>query len=164
MPKNKSIEPMTLDGLSAIKFDLIIDFEANDALGWAPSDPESAAKALKIAANYMANGKPLPMGLREWLVDAINITVLKPKEFRAKTLATELYLTKGAGSRPSAYWLDVGEQVSDLIQLNGRSQTSACEEVAGNYSIDASTAKNYYKEYLGAVEAHRKINDEEMTR
>ena len=72
---------------------LNFDVCAWEALTRAPSEPEQAVNALRIAAKYILEEQPLPKGLKEWIADAFVATANTPAgKRRINTLTNELFL------------------------------------------------------------------------
>lgn len=131
---------------------------AADYLGAAPHDPEAAASALLLAAEYLRAGEPVPDNLADWLAGALESAALKPAAARAGALARELHLTAG-NRRPVACWLEVGGAF-DLLVLDGKSQNAAKAEIARRFGIDESTAVRYWRQHCKAREEHDRITRE----
>jgi len=131
------------------------DVDAWNVLRNAESDSEAAAQVMQIAAKYIREGQPLPMGLREWLANALADAALKPARYRAKALTDALNLTAN-NRRPSGDWLLIGGAFEDLI-TDGKSQTQAADQIAGDHDIDQRTATRYWRAFLRAKEIHDSI-------
>lgn len=120
-----------------------------EALTKAEHDPQGAADALLLAAEYIRSGKPLPFPLGDYLVGAIEASMRKPPEHRNAALLAELRLTNG-NRRPAADWLAVGAAMSELID-SGLSLNQAKAQLAADMNIGESTAVRMYKQYTAAV-------------
>ena len=139
--------------MAKIKFDV----EAFEALRRAESDPEQAAEAMRIAARYLRDELPLPMGLREWLADALDDAALKPAAYRSKALAEALHL-KVNNRRPAGDWLLIGAEF-DARMTSDRSEAAVADEVAGIYQIDPRTAKKYWDKFREARDKHDSVTE-----
>jgi len=134
---------------------LVFDARVSDALARAEYDPQGAADALLVAAEYMRAGQALPDNLARFMADAIDGSMRKPRELRAKYLLSELKLT--VGNRPAAGdWLEIGATFDDLIE-SGISQNAASDQVAADFNISQSTAVRMWKKYTAAMIADRNI-------
>jgi hypothetical protein len=131
------------------------DVEAWEIERRAESDPEAAAQLMQIAAKYIREGQPFPMGLREWIANALDDAALKPARYRAKALTDALRLTAN-NRRPKGDWLTIGAAFEDLI-TDGKSQTQAADQIAGDHDIDQRTATRYWREFLRGKEIHDSI-------
>jgi hypothetical protein len=135
-----------------------VDVNAAEAVNQAASDPDQAARALLIAAEYIRKGKPLPHPLDKFLADAIEHSMLKPAgRARNTALLRELFL-EAENRRPAkASGARVYSEMNELITDGGLSQNRAAEIVAKEHAISASTAKRLYREYLKADTEARRI-------
>lgn len=125
----------------------LFDVAAAEALHCAQSDPDAAAKALTIAADYLRQGKELPIDLRYFLANAITTAMAQRPGKRGPTLLEELHL-KSKGRRPvKRKWLDdPGAAMYWLIE-GGESQNEASSQTAADYGISESTAIRLYREF-----------------
>lgn len=121
-----------------------IDARAFEALRRAKADPDAAAKALEIAAEYLRAREPLPHDLADWLADAFESAAAKPPENRADMLAMELLL-RSLNRRPArADWIDVGQFVDDHPAESERQRLlAACTA----FNISETTARRLLKQW-----------------
>lgn len=134
------------------------DARAVDALANAPSDPEAAAQALLLAAEYIRAGAPMPKALVEHLAGAIEASMAKPKGAREKALLQELKLT-ALNARPKDYYL-VGQLVEDSIR-RGNKPIDAIADAMGDPRVNIkspTTIKKLHKKYLAAMAEHDSIH------
>jgi hypothetical protein len=131
---------------------LNFDVVAFEVLRRAESDPEAAAEAMRIAARYLRDERPLPMGLGDWLANALDDAALKPAPYRAKALTEALHLT-AKNRRPAGDWLLLGSEF-DVRMRPGSTINSVAADIAALYDIDARTAKRYWRRYQKAKEEH----------
>lgn len=134
---------------------LNIDLVAFEHICAAPSDPDEAANALLLAADYLRRREALPDNLADYLADALESAALKPAAHRADALARELHLTSG-NRRPAANWLEVGEAVDAVIH-SGLSLNAAKAQIAGDFGIGESTVLRYWQRWCAASEANARI-------
>lgn len=127
-----------------------INFDA-DAMKYvsaAPRDPEAAADALRLAARYIREGKPLPDPLGAHLAGAIEAALAKPVETRAKELARELHLT-ALNARPKGDFFEIGREFEDL-RRRGLTVESAYAALTETTKLSESTVKRRVRDYLAA--------------
>lgn len=137
------------------------DAEAMEYLSAAPGDPEAAAEALRLAARYIREGKPLPDPLAGHLADAIDAAMAKPTRARAKEFARELHLT-ALNARPKGDLFEIGREF-EALRRRGLTVESAYARLVESYKVDASqpnlsesTIKRRVREYL---EARRSVQE-----
>jgi hypothetical protein len=129
-----------------------LDFNAweHHVLSSVELDPDAAAAALLIAAEYLRAAKPLPRDLADHLAGAIETSMRKPQSKRGAALLLELKLT-ALNQRPLASWIEVGMEVDRVIAESGMSKSAAEMQVASDREIGRSTVQNYYRAYLKAL-------------
>lgn len=135
---------------------LNFDNEALDALTKAESDPNEAANALRIAAEYLRAGRPLPHALAEHLAGAIEGAMAEPQAARGPALLRQLKLTAGH-RRPKGDYYEVGKLFEERIEA-GDSQNAAALHVVSDprfSAIEEQTAKRLWKKYRAAMDAHK---------
>ncbi len=128
---------------------LDFDVRVHDALRRADADPDAAAEALLIAADYLRRGEPLPRLLVEHLAGAIEAAMGKPAARRGSELLHELKLT-ARNRRPASDWLDVGAAFEQLVD-DGASDTAAKTRVAADFGISETTVLSYARAYRQAL-------------
>jgi hypothetical protein len=122
------------------------DPELDNALALAKSDPQQAAKVLRIAADYLKKMKPLPSALALFLADAFERAMKRPTTSRGQELLVNLYL-EVTHRRPKANFEWVGVDLEELIHAKV-SKGDAIIQVGENYGITESTVKRMHKKYL----------------
>lgn len=130
----------------------------HEALSKAEHDPQGAADALLLAAEYIRSGKPLPFPLGDYLAGAIEASMRKPPEHRNAALLAELRLTNG-NRRAAADWCEVGRAFEALID-SGLSQNQAKAQIAADMGIGETTAVRMYKQWIDAKEKDDQIKYE----
>lgn len=119
---------------------------------------EEAAKALLMAAKYIREKKPLPMGLDDWLAGAFEEAVMHPGRHApanadiGHALLVCLGL-KANNRRKEADWLDIGPLFEEMLEA-GMSQNKAATAIATDHGISESTAVRLWKEYKAVEDAH----------
>lgn len=116
-------------------------------------DPQGAADALLLAAQYLRDGKTMPAAMVDYLAGAIEASMGKSQEYRNASLLAELGLTNN-NRRKKGDWLDIGKAFEELIN-SGLSQNSAKAQIAADFDISESSAVSKFKEYQVA----QKFND-----
>jgi hypothetical protein len=132
------------------------DPELNEALDLSKSNPQQAAKVLRIAAKYMKSQEKLPSALAIFLSDAFERAMKKPTTARGSELLMNLNLVV-ANRRPKAHFEYVGLEVEKLLQAKvpkGRAILQAGEI----YGIDATTVKRMHNEFI-ALKASEDLKD-----
>ena len=135
--------------------------DSSMALHYADSDPDEAARALLIAAEFIRAGKPLPCDLANFLAGAIEASMGKPQAYRNKAFLLELKLTS-AGRRPvkTPFLNDPGERLCSYMEA-GQSQNIAASQVAADFDgISESTAVRLGKKYIAQMEWSKRESDE----
>lgn len=135
---------------------LYFDARAVEILSRVKANPDSAAQALLLAAEYIRSRDPLPDDLAEYLAGAIEAAMHKPKEMRCGALLLELNLKK-EGPIVDATWYEVGLRFEALLK-EGKSQNSASTIASEEFEISESTATRRWREYL----RHRKAHDQAL--
>lgn len=136
--------------------EVLLDFEASDAMAAAPSDPRAAAWVLLVAAKYLRSGEKMPHDLRCYLADAFDRSMKKSAPYRNKALLLALHLSS-SGRRPvKVSYLDTGQAFDALIE-SGESPNSAKSQVAADFGISESTAVRQWKQYRAAMEEYSRI-------
>lgn len=112
------------------------------------SDPREAAEVLRIAAEYLREGKEMPQPLAWFLADAFDRAMKKAPSVRGSELLINLKL-KALNRRPvKANWEQVGISLSELIDKK-MPMLQAKMKVAEDFGISESTVSRLYKTYLG---------------
>lgn len=135
------------------------DARVVDALANAASDPEAAAHALLLAAEYLRAGAPMPAALIEHLAGAIEASMAKPKGAREKALLQELKLT-APNARPKGDYYLVGQLVEASLRRGDALVDAVADAMADpRVSIKSpATIKRLYKQYLAARASHDSIH------
>jgi hypothetical protein len=128
-----------------------VDDRVQMLLTRAKSDPEAAAEALRWIARSLRKYGKMPQGLADHLADAIDASMGKPAQYRAKALTDELGLTAN-NRRPAADVYEVGTHIRLLMHEKGLSMSAAAGEVAHDFGISDATARNYYKTFVSGGE------------
>lgn len=123
------------------------------ALSRLDRDPDGAAEALLIAAEYLRSGKQMPPALVEWLAGAFEASMAKPPAKRGAALLHDLGL-RAENRRKAADWLEIGFHFDHLMRANPV-QGEAAAQVAADFGISESTARRYWTQYVAAWEAHQ---------
>lgn len=92
---------MSVKDVHELEFDRLFDLQVNDAIRKAKADPDEAARVLLLAAKFLRQHKPLPYALADYLADAFEAAMAKPRGVRHKELGFELQLTN-RNTRPHA--------------------------------------------------------------
>jgi len=90
------------------------DPELDSALELSKSDPQQAAKVLRIAASYLKAQQPLPSALASFLGDAFERAMKKIPMYRGSELLVYLNL-EVKNRRPKANFEHVGMEVEKLV-------------------------------------------------
>jgi len=153
-----------------MKLEHPFDLAAVDAVRLARADPKEAQNALLIAASYIRSGESLPMGLAEWLADAIETAIRKPARldpYNADPAAALLFALhlKARNRRPAKV---IGYMVHNYMmclidgdQQKAISQNNAAKKAARKFDISVSTANLLYRKWeetYKEVEADMKAN------
>jgi hypothetical protein len=158
------------------KIDPPFSREAFDLVKMAPSDPNTAAKALLMAADLIRRGERLPVDLANFLADGIETAMRNPARHdphnahRGRALVVALHLeannrrpAKADGYTVHNYmmWLIDGGTDADGAPVKGLSQNDAAKWAADEFDISVSTAKRLYRKWdkkYKEVEADMKAN------
>jgi len=143
------------DRAVCLKVKLNEDILATSLVFKAPSDPEAAAGALRIAARYIRSEQPLPRALGIWIAKAFERAAKTPQVRRPKVLTDALHLTANH-RRPKASWLLAGAAFDSLIE-EGRNPDAVAIQIAEDFEIDKRTARRYWSQYQKAKDAHDSI-------
>lgn len=129
------------------------------ALADASSDPEAAAQALLLAAEYLRAGAPMPAALIDHLAVAIEASMAKPKGFREKALLQELKLT-ALNARPKGNYYLVGQLVEAALQRGDAMVDAVADAMADpRVSIKSpATIKRLHRQYLAARAEHDTVH------
>ncbi len=141
------------------------DYLAQEAIELAPSDPWGAAEALRIAARYIREGKPLPPPLDDYLAGAIEAAMHKAPEHRGSALLLELNL-KALNRKPGRYWLEVGKFVEfhrDPDVAKGMTYEGAVAMAADIFKIHDSTVRRYWRQFKKHLKENGLETSEEIT-
>lgn len=134
------------------------DARVVDALALAKCDPDAAAQALLLAAEYLRSGKPMPPALVEHLAGGIEASMGKKKGKREKALLQELNLT-AQNARPKGDYYEVGQVVEASLRA-GNTPSTALDDVLADprFNIKSrATARKLYEQYLSAKAEHDSI-------
>lgn len=135
------------------------DPELDTALALAKSDPQQAAKVLRVAARYLKKLEPLPPALAFFLGDAFELAMKRPTTSRGSELLMNLNLGLDH-RRPKANFQHVGMDVDRLVRSNVL-KGEAIIQVSESYGISESTVKRMYKQHK-VYEACEAVDDEPM--
>jgi len=135
------------------------DARVEEALANASSNPEAAAYALLLAAEYLRSDEPMPQSLIDHLADAIEASMAKPKGAREKALLRELMLT-APNARPKGDYYLVGQLVEQSMRAGNALGTAVNDAMADpRISIKSpATIKKLYKQYLTARATHDSVH------
>ncbi|MDG3086893.1 hypothetical protein P7F88_12650 [Vibrio hannami] len=110
---------------------------------------ECAGEFLELAADYIAQGKPLPLPLAMTLAPALYDAATKAKAGDQKgavsALASGTGLQTNHRRSKAPYWATVS-RIAGLIEA-GDSQTKAIKTAAKEQGIGKSTADDYWTKY-----------------
>jgi hypothetical protein len=135
------------------------DTRVMEALAMASSDPDAAAQALMLAAEYLRAGAPMPEALADHLAGAIEASMAKSKGAREKALLQELKLTAPNARTKGDYYL-VGQLVEQSMRAGNALGTAVNDAMADpRISIKSpATIKKLYKQYLAARATHDSVH------
>jgi len=119
---------------------------------------DDAASALLILAKQLRNRETVSHELADWVADAVEASMGKEENKRAKAFTDELGLTGGGNRRKAVSYIELGQTVDDLID-SGMSKTAAFEQAAINYRIVKNTAVAAYKRWLKAKQINDAVSD-----
>ena len=131
------------------------DPELDTALELSESDPQQAARVLKIAANYLKRQEKLPSALAIFLASAFERAMNKASMFRGAELLRNLNLQVDH-QRLKANFEYVGMDVEQLLKEK-IPKGKAIIQVGETYGISDSTVKRMHEKYL----AYRRIEEAE---
>jgi hypothetical protein len=148
-------------------FKLNFSIEAHDALTNAPKSSDDAAKLLLIAARHIRNQEPLPMGLAEFIADAIESSMtLQDDEERIRKFLLGLHLTSDHRRPEFTNWYEIGAAMDDELQKNDSdhrqparvrpkkiTQNQAARIVSNQFGASPATVVRLYKKYKDALKA-----------
>lgn len=137
----------------------IFDVRVNEALTYASADPDAAAQALRLAAEYLRSGAPMPEALAHHLAGAIEASMAKPKGAREKALLQELRLT-APNARPKGDYYLVGQLVEQSMRAGNTLATAVNDAMADpRVGIKSpATIKRLYKQYVHARASHDSVH------
>jgi hypothetical protein len=138
------------------------DVEAWEKTRKAGLSKRQAEEVLLMAAQIIRAGRPLPMGMAEWLAGAIESAISSPHRHAPDNGDPGHALLVGLGllnnnRRKVCDWLDVGELVDRLID-DGKNKTSAVKAAAAQLGIGYGTAFDAYSKYCEAKGANQHIS------
>lgn len=146
--------------MAQINFDLRV-FESLDR---AKTNPDAAAQAIVLAAEYIRAGKPLPKELAEHIAGAFENAMSAPREKRGHVLLQKLHLKHGNRPPKDLDWYEIGQDVDMLVQ-KGLSQFDAATEICVDLQetmgvkLSESTVLRLWRDvYRPAREAHDKAS------
>jgi hypothetical protein len=134
----------------------------------AEADPKAAADVLLLASEYLETGQRMPIMLADFIAGAFKSAALKPREYQAKALTDELFLTANNKRRARIDWLDAYDIVQRMPNATSNMQAEALVAHSANianqskndaWSIGKTKADELIKEaktYIEKEEAARK--------
>lgn len=134
------------------------DARVVEALALAKSDPNAAAQALLLAAEYLRSGEPMPPDLVDHLAGGIEASMGKKEGEREKALLLELNLT-ALNARPKGGYYEVGQVVEASLRA-GNTISTALDDVLADPRVNIksrATARKLYSQYLSARAEHDSI-------
>ncbi len=142
------------------------DAEASDKARKTALSPEHAKAALLVVAQCIKDGKPLPIGIDQWLLEAIEGAIHTPYRYAPDNGDTGHALLVGLGlrgnnRRPKIDWIDVGELVQSLMD-KGVKKTPAIQSAARELKVSYGTARDAFLKYRQAKDEHSRISREEV--
>lgn len=144
------------------------DVEASEKSRKAGLSKQQAQEALLMVAQIIRAGRPLPMGMAEWLAGAIEIAIDAPYRHAPDNGDTGHALLVGLGlrnnnRRKGCDWLDVGTLVDSLRDgEKNKDKTPAIKVAAAQLGISYGTAQAAYSKYSQAIEESQAITREEV--
>ena len=145
----------------------IFDVRVVEALADAPSDPQAAAEALLLAAEYLRSGTPMPEALAEHLASALETVLAAPEKQRGSAFLMATYL-RYPGRRPDPP-MEVGELGTVMRAFigylrRGKSENDAAMSLTAEprfVLLSESKVKRLYKKYGQAFE--RDLDESQTT-
>ena len=131
--------------------------ELDMALELSKSDPQQAAKVLRIAASYLVGQQQLPSALAAFLGNAFERAMKKASMQRGPELLVNLNLA-ATNRRPKANFEHVGIYVEQLVQAKVP-KGEAIIRTGETYKLSVSSVKRMHKQYL-ALKAAEALNDQ----
>lgn len=125
------------------------DPRAFELLRRVEADPDAASEVLALVVVYLRERKSLPGMLADYIADAFELAVAKPKELRAKQLTDELNLTANNKRKVAVTWLDAYEIIK---QNEGKSINALSEKLGKTFNIGTETARIRIKEAMKYIE------------
>lgn len=118
---------------------LMYHHETSQALHYADSDPDEAARVLELAASYLKMNKEMPHELRWFLATAFELAMSQQPDKRNNALLMALKL-KSPGRRPvKTQYLDHPGEAMQGLPDSGKSQNAAASQISVDYGISEST-------------------------
>ena len=133
--------------------------ELDMALEVSKSDPQQAAKVLRIAASYLKAQQPLPSALASFLGDAFERAMKKIPMYRGSELLVYLNL-EVKNRRRKANFEHVGMEVEKLV-LAEVPKGEAIIRTGETYKLSESSVKRMHQKYL-ALKAAETLDDEAL--
>lgn len=138
-----------------------VTLDAQEKVRNAELSERDAQAALLLVAKTIRDGKPLPMGLDDWLASAIESAINTPGN---SDVGHALLVGLGLRSnnrRKTVDWLNVGQLVQRLID-EGMKKTPAIKQAAKTLGIGYGTAQSAYVKFLEACKEHDRVSSEEV--
>lgn len=125
--------------------DLEASLEVRPLLKVAEGTPEAAAELLRVAARLLRERRALPGELADYLADAFESAMAKPKESRLKELGRELKLT--ALNRRQKKFDPWAVDLALLMahEAGARSETKAIAHVARKFGVSPATIRRFLR-------------------
>lgn len=140
------------------------DFLALEAIEHAPgNDPWGAKEALRIAARYIREGKPIPPPLDDYIAGAFEAAVEEEEPKKCVSKLAEKLNFKISHRREAGYWKDVGQSVEYCRDADvGEAMTyeKAVERTAEIYGISDSRVSKCYGKYLSFLQSEGREHGE----
>lgn len=117
------------------------------ALDLADADPEQAAIVLRLSADYLRKGEPLPFPLALFLADAFERAMRKAPSVRGSELLINLKLKAHNKRRLAVNFEHLGRDFEKCLESN-MTVIEARNEVGDQYGISDTSVKRIYEKYL----------------
>lgn len=137
-----------------------INFDTNavEAVYRAPYNTDEAARSLRIAAEYIRAGKPLPRLLDVYIARAFEKSIAKKEdasntaaENQGKEILKRFNFQKPRHRPQKADWFDVASKMEYRVGVKECSKNEAAKQVAPEFDISISTAKRCHDLYLERI-------------
>lgn len=142
------------------------DAEASDKARKTALSAEYAKAALLVVAQCIKDGKPLPMGIDQWLLEAIEGAIHTPYLHAPDNGDTGHALLVGLGlrsnnRRPKIDQIEVGELVQSFID-KGVKKTPAIQRAAKELEVSYGTVRAAFLKYRKAWDENSRISSEQV--